>query len=127
MRIHYSLTDKDKAAIQGAIDAIRRATKALGTPLDENPMVLPAGTSLHYQGTTRMGPADDGTSVCDVHSQVWGHPGLVVAGNGVIPTSTACNPTLTSVALAVLGARNIAEQLAAADTDVSNAHRGGSR
>ena len=111
MRIHYGLTDNDRAAIQGAIAAIRRATAALGTPLDENPMVLPAGTSLHYQGSTRMGTVDDGTSVCDVHSQVWGHPGLVVAGNGVIPTSTACNPTLTSVALAVLGARAIAVDL----------------
>ncbi len=111
MRIHYGLTDRDRASIQGAIAAIRRATSALGTPLDENPIVLPAGTSLHYQGSTRMGTADDGTSVCDVHSQVWGHPGLVVAGNGVIPTATACNPTLTSVALAVLGARNIAADL----------------
>jgi choline dehydrogenase-like flavoprotein len=45
----------------------------------------------------------------------------------VIPTSTACNPTLTSVALAVLGARNIAEQLVDADSDVSNAQHGGSR
>jgi len=111
MRIHYGLTDNDRAAIQGAIAAIRRATAALGTPLDENPIVLPAGTSLHYQGSTRMGAVDDGTSVCDVHSQVWGHRGVVVAGNGVIPTSTACNPTLTSVALAVLGARTIATEL----------------
>ena len=111
MRIHYALTDNDRAAIDGAIAAIRLATSALGTPLDENPIVLPAGTSLHYQGSTRMGTVDDGASVCDVHSQVWGHPGLVVAGNGVIPTSTACNPTLTSVALAVLGARNIAAEL----------------
>jgi choline dehydrogenase-like flavoprotein len=111
MRIHYALTDTDRAAIQGAITAIRRATAALGTPLDENPIVLPAGTSLHYQGSTRMGITDDGTSVCDVRSQVWGHPGLVVAGNGVIPTSTACNPTLTSVALAVIGARAITADL----------------
>ena len=111
MRIHYGLTENDRAAIEGAIAAIRRATSALGTPLDENPMVLPAGTSLHYQGSTRMGPTEDGTSVCDTNSQVWGYPGLVVAGNGVIPTSTACNPTLTSVALAVLGARAIAVEL----------------
>jgi len=46
--------------------------------------------------------------VCDPDSQVWGVPGLVVAGNNVIPTSTAANPTLTSVALAVRGARRIA-------------------
>ena len=57
---------------------------------------MPLGASLHYQGTTRMGEADDGTSVCGPDSEVWGVPGLFVAGNGVIPTSTACNPTLTS-------------------------------
>jgi choline dehydrogenase-like flavoprotein len=60
-----------------------------------------------------MGRTDDGTSVCDARSRVWGVAGLRVAGNGVIPTSTACNPTLTSVALAVAGARDIAATLTA--------------
>ena len=63
--------------------------------------MMPLGASLHYQGTTRMGAADDGASVCCPDSEVWDVPGLFVAGNGVIPTATACNPTLTGVALAV--------------------------
>jgi choline dehydrogenase-like flavoprotein len=60
-----------------------------------------------------MGTADDGTSVCDPCCRVWGTENLYVAGNGVIPTQAACNPTLTSVALSVIGARDIASRLTA--------------
>ncbi|BCW61594.1 GMC oxidoreductase [Arthrobacter sp. StoSoilB22] len=113
MSINYNLTWNDLRVIDEAKDAVTRAGKALGTFLDDRPpFLLPAGSSLHYQGSVRMGQHDDGRSVCGPDSQVWGTEGLYVAGNGVIPTSTACNPTLTSVALAVLGARSLARSLA---------------
>ena len=111
MRIHYRLTERDHMVLDRARQEIVRLGKAVGEPLDERPFVLPPGASLHYQGTTRMGETDDGESVCSPDSQVWQVPGLFVAGNGVIPTATACNPTLTSVALAVRGARKIAEEI----------------
>jgi len=108
IRVHYGLTDADRQTLEHAKGEIVRLGQAVGQPLDDAPILLPLGASLHYQGTTRMGSVDDGTCVCDPDSQVWGVPGLVVAGNNVIPTSTAANPTLTSVALAVRGARRIA-------------------
>ncbi|MFC9351825.1 GMC oxidoreductase [Arthrobacter sp. NPDC057013] len=114
MRIHYRLTDRDHEVLERAKQEIVRLGKAVGDPLDERPFVLPPGASLHYQGTTRMGAFDDGTSVCSADSQVWEVPGLFVAGNGVIPTATACNPTLTAVALAVRGARKMARDISSA-------------
>ncbi|MFD7713207.1 GMC oxidoreductase [Streptomyces sp. NPDC059786] len=56
-------------------------------------------------------PSTTDTSVCDSHSRIWNTPGLWVAGNNVIPTATACNPTLTSVALAVRGAGSLVDHL----------------
>ncbi|MGY1802465.1 GMC oxidoreductase [Blastococcus sp. SYSU D00922] len=112
MAIHYRLTEADHASIAASREAVKRAAAALGEPLDDRePLTFPPGASLHYQGTVRMGETDDGTSVCSPASRVWDVDGLYVAGNGVIPTAIACNPTLTSVALAVAGARDIAAQL----------------
>jgi choline dehydrogenase-like flavoprotein len=113
MQLHYTLSDRDHATIDRAKAEIVRLGKAIGDPLDDRPFVMPLGASLHYQGTVRMGRADDGASVCSPDSEVWGAPGLFVAGNGVIPTATACNPTLTGVALAVRGARHIADEITA--------------
>ena len=112
MTLHYTLSARDHEVIERAKAEIVRLGNAIGEPLDDRPFMMPLGASLHYQGSTRMGEVDDGNSVCSPESEVWSAPGVFVAGNGVIPTSTACNPTLTSVALAVRGARHIAAQLA---------------
>ena len=64
-----------------------------------------------YQGTMRMGEHDDGTSVADPDSRVWGYDNLVVGGNALIPTATTMNPTLMSTAIAVKGARAAARRL----------------
>ena len=111
MQIHYALTERDLAVLDSARAEIVELAKAVGEPIGDRPFTMPLGASLHYQGTTRMGEADDGRSVCGPDSEVWGVEGLFVAGNNVIPTATACNPTLTSVALAVRGARRIARDL----------------
>jgi pyranose oxidase len=112
MRFHHRLSGGDHAVIERAKTVLGQIADALGSTLnDEKPRVLPSGASLHYEGTVRMGARDDGTSVCDPNSRVWGTRNVYVAGNGVIPTSTACNPTLTSVALAIVGAREIVRQL----------------
>ncbi|MGC5077099.1 GMC oxidoreductase [Agrococcus sp. DT81.2] len=112
MRLHYTLTDRDRAVLDRAQEEIVAMARAVGEPIGDRPFTMPLGASLHYQGTTRMGEADDGLSVCSPDSEVWGVRGLSVAGNGLIPTATACNPTLTSVALAVRGARRLARELA---------------
>ena len=118
-RLRTSAADED--AIAAAIAEIRVAADALGKPLGE-PFVMPPGSSLHYLGTTRMGTEDDGTTVCDTTGRVWGTTNVYVGGNNVIPTATACNPTLTAVALGVLTARSLAESLAATTT-TEGAHR----
>lgn len=111
IRTSYELTALDLASIEAATADIASAAAALGDPEQPEPTVLPPGASLHYQGTVRMGPCDDGTSVCDPTLRVWGFTNLFVGGNGVIPTATAGNPTLTSVVLAVRASDAVARLL----------------
>ncbi len=113
MRFRYGLTEQDYANIEQAKLAQAKALAAFGKVIQEGEQTLmPPGSSLHYEGTTRMGLTDDGTSVCDTHSQVWGFDNLFVGGNGVIPVATTSNPTLTSVAMAVRSCERVIEQIA---------------
>ena len=113
MKICYALTDRDHANIAAAKEEQFRVAAHLGVIREGfEPKLLPAGSSLHYQGTVRMGLSPD-DSVCDRDSKVWSVENLFLGGNGVIPTATACNPTLTSCALAVHACEKIIELLSA--------------
>jgi choline dehydrogenase-like flavoprotein len=108
MSIRFSYTDSDRAATEAGRGAQRCAGEALGDFDSERDSVVTApGSSLHYTGTVRMGPAGDDTSVCDPDGRVQGIRNLFVAGNGVIPTPMAANPTLTGMITAVRAARAI--------------------
>lgn len=97
----YQLTERDQTLIELAEGLVERGTAALGDAVPGmGSWSQPPGSSLHYMGTVRMGEHDDGESVCDSHSRVWGLDNLFVGCNGVIPSPIACNPTLTSVSLA---------------------------
>lgn len=112
MNIKFAFTEGDKKAIEQAKAMQLLAMHAFGKVIkDGDQTLMPPGTSLHYEGTTRMGEKDDGTSVCDTYSQVWGFDNLFVGGNGVIPVATTSNPTLTSVAMAVRSAEKIVDLL----------------
>jgi choline dehydrogenase-like flavoprotein len=110
MTIHYSHTAKDLATIESMRKNSVRSASRIGV-LTEEPTLAAGGSSLHYQGTVRMGARDDGDSVCDPYLRVWEVDHLYVGGNGVIPTATAANPTLTMVALAWRAANQLVQEL----------------
>jgi hypothetical protein len=111
LSIHYGLSEIDERNIAHSVDAVCEAVARLGEAVEGyDPRMIPAGSSLHYQGSTRMGEGPE-DSVCDSFSRVWSIHNLYLGGNGVIPTATACNPTLTSCALAIRAAEQIASRL----------------
>ena len=110
MNFKFKLTDTDLANIEAAKAVQKKVVNSFGKEIKDGGQThMPPGTSLHYEGTTRMGTENNCESVCDTYSQVWDFENLFVGGNGVIPIATTSNPTLVSVALAVRSAEKISQ------------------
>lgn len=107
LKVEHALSAKDHETYGRMFQVEDEIARTLGTYVSEA-AALQEGGSYHYMGTVRMGEYDDGRSVVDPFGAVWGVDGLWLGGNGLIPTSTACNPTATSVALAVRSAKSVA-------------------
>jgi C-glycoside oxidase len=102
IRVRYRLLPEDHERVAQSVEELQLIEDGtLGFLPGCRPQLQPVGTSMHYQGTTRMGHEDDGTSVCAQDGRIWGSHNVFVVGNSVISTMTATNPTLTSVAHAL--------------------------
>ena len=87
----------------------RHGASFIGTPIPEAAtfvQYLPGGNALHLHGCNRIGTSVT-DSVADSNCKAWGVNNLYLGGNGVIPKGIGCNPTLTSVALALRASMDI--------------------
>jgi pyranose oxidase len=118
--IEYRLSDSDQKKADEMKEDLETTAMAIGDftkpSVGVAPLILPAGSSLHLQGTYRMGDdalQDEKTSVVDTYSKVWGIDNLYLGGLGIIPTKMASNPTLTACAFAIRSVSQILGQSAA--------------
>ena len=80
------------------------------------PKCLPPGSALHICGTYRAGKSEE-ESVVSREGKVWGFENLVLGGCGVIPTASACNPTLTAACFAIAAADQLVKELSDDDDE----------
>jgi choline dehydrogenase-like flavoprotein len=108
----FALSPADRARVAAGIADQFAIVSELGL-LAEGlaPVVWPLGGSFHLSGSCRMGLRDDGESVTDSHSRVWGYDNLFLAGNALFSARSACNPTLTTVAVALRCSDEIASRI----------------
>ncbi|WP_224724442.1 GMC oxidoreductase [Paenibacillus vietnamensis] len=103
--VSFSYSPRDLAIIERIKAEMPRIANAAGISLtgkgaQPDLCVLPPGADFHEFGTLRMGD-DPNTSATNRYGQVHGVPGLFAAGNSVLPSIGASNPTLSAAAMAI--------------------------
>jgi len=108
---NFEVSEQDREYHHMLMVDMCRAAGALGGFLPGSaPQFMPPGLPLHMHGTFRMGD-DRATSVVDAYSRVHGIDNLYLGGNGILPTATASNPTLTCVGIALRAADRLIREL----------------
>jgi len=108
---NFRLSDDDRHRANAMMKDMCAVSGNLGGYLPgSEPQFMPPGSALHLAGTTRAG-LDSATHVADTSCKVFNFGNLYVAGNGVIPTGFAANPTLTSMCYALRTAENIIKNI----------------
>jgi len=117
---NFTLDDDDRHRANAMIKDMCNVSGNLGGYLPgSEPQFMPPGSALHLAGTTRAG-LDAEAHVADTSCKVFNFDNLYVAGNGVIPTGFAANPTLTSMCYALRTAEDIIEKLKDSSSDKSD-------
>jgi choline dehydrogenase-like flavoprotein len=109
LRIEYHPHAEDDAQVAFMLDRAEEwLLRAGAQPVVRAPSRIPGGIFAgHALGMTRMG-TDPATSVADDVGRVHGYDNLFVAGGGLFVTSSARNPAVTIVALALRAVATIA-------------------
>jgi choline dehydrogenase-like flavoprotein len=110
----YALSAADYERLARGLREHLRIAAAIGDLIDHRwaPTFFGPGWSTHLMGSCRMGSKDDGTSCVDTFGKLRGYDNIYIAGNAVFAVSNACNPTLTTVAMALRCADAIIARLA---------------
>lgn len=108
--VQYECADFDHETYQFGQQLVDKFAAGTGADGVQRGGVYTYSSAAHHMGTCRMG-VDARDSVVDRFGKVHGSPNLFVIGGSNFVGSSALQPTLTMVALAIRGARHMADQL----------------
>ncbi len=112
-------TNEARAALQGALGALRRHMLRLGAlPVPGSTNFLPPGADVHYAGTLPMGGRGAATTRL---GDLCGAPHVHVVDGACLPDLPPTHPTLTIMANADRIGREIARRFKARELDGSDA------